>query len=64
MRAVRNSGEHARLGRSGTRPRVPQPRATLPGTLVEFSCVHVFREGAENCARGGRAPYFSEEILP
>ena len=46
------SGEH-------TRPRVwrgvlrtPPLRATLPGTFGMFLCARVFREGAENCARG------------
>jgi len=27
------------------------------GTLGTFQCARVFREGAENCARGGRAPF-------
>jgi hypothetical protein len=31
-------------------------RAALARTLEVFSSARVFREGAENCARGGRAP--------
>jgi hypothetical protein len=32
-------------------------RALWPGTLETFLCARVFREGAENRARGGRAPW-------
>jgi hypothetical protein len=31
-------------------------RVTLTWTLETLLCARVFREGAANCARGGRAP--------
>jgi hypothetical protein len=49
-------GEHARLGRSRRRPRRRRLRVTLTWMLEICRCARVFREGAENCARGGRAP--------
>ena len=51
-----DAGEHARRGRRWPRPR-GQPFARVAGTNAEtFRCARVFRAGAENCARGGRAP--------
>ena len=53
------SGEHARPGRCGTRPRVPRcGRHGLECNHAPFRASRVFREGAENGARGGRAPLF------
>ena len=33
-----------------------QLRVALTGTLETFLCARIFRQGAENRARGGRAP--------
>ena len=55
-------GERARPGRSRTRPRVRRLRPTLTRTLETFLCARVFREGAENRARGGRAPVSISEF--
>ena len=51
------AGEHARPGRGGTRPRVaPSGEADWRAGIGVASGDEVFREGAENSARGGRAP--------
>lgn len=50
------NGESARLGRRGTRPRVPHLAWGSHSLFVESPCFRVRREGAPNGARGGRAP--------
>jgi type II secretory pathway pseudopilin PulG len=51
------SGEHTRPGRGRTRPRVRQfGRTDLLKIVIYSSLYEVFRGGAENSARGGRAP--------
>jgi len=52
-------GEHARLGRCWVRPAPSGLRVRRARTLETFQCARfIFREGAENSARGGRAPFF------
>jgi type II secretory pathway pseudopilin PulG len=50
------TGEHARPGRCRPRLSACIRRAMLSRTLGTLRCPRVFREGAENSARGGRAP--------
>lgn len=61
-------GEHARPGRGWTRPRVQQfGRADSHATPGRFSAhdpAGAGRGGAENCARGGRAPLGDEPSPP
>ena len=50
--------EHARPGRGGIRPRVPSyERRCAEASLELFPTRQDFPRGAENCARGGRAPH-------
>jgi type II secretory pathway pseudopilin PulG len=54
---LQNGGERARLGRCRTRPRVRRSGHTNQRAGGGFCGSHaVFRAGAENSARGGRAP--------
>ncbi len=55
-------GEHARLGRCWVRLAPSGLRVKLARTLEAFRCVRVFREGAENNIRGGRAPISISEF--
>jgi hypothetical protein len=50
-------GEYARPGRCWPRLAASFLRVKLTQTLGSFQCARVFREGAKNCARGGRAPF-------
>jgi prepilin-type N-terminal cleavage/methylation domain-containing protein len=53
----KQEGERARPGRRWPRPRGQQFGRADPSTSSGWFCTHeVFREGAENSARGGRAP--------
>ena len=56
-------GEHARPRAWLAAPSRPAS-ATRTGARAsgKFQARGVFREGAENCARGGRAPHFSSEF--
>jgi hypothetical protein len=56
-------GEHARPGRYWLRLAASTLRAMLSRTLETVRCARVFREGAENNARGRRAPYSISENL-
>ena len=56
-------GEHARPGRGWTRPRVqPLVRDCVSRRVCTIPCAAVFREGAENSAQGGRAPFSISEF--
>ncbi len=55
-------GEHTRLGCGWPRLAAGVLRTTLSRTFDSFRCARVFREGAENSARGGRAPLSFPEI--
>ena len=48
--------EHARPVRRWTRPAASFLRVKPPRTAGGFRCGRIFREGAENSTRGGRAP--------
>ena len=56
-------GDHARPGRGGTRPasRTSRDASKLPAWNF-FERLTIFREGAENGARGGRAPFSISEF--
>jgi len=56
------AGEHARPGRRWSRLATSLLRVKLKRTLETILCARVFREGAENCARGGRAPVSISEF--
>ena len=49
-------GEHVRPRRDWSRRAAGILRVKLKRTLETYWCARVFSEGAENCARGGRAP--------
>jgi hypothetical protein len=52
------AGDHARPGRGWTRPRVQHwVREGVSQRVRTIPCTGVFREGAENSARGGHAPF-------
>ena len=51
--------EHARPGRCWIRPRIQPLVERGPGDVDFAGASDVFREGAENRARGGRAPHFN-----
>jgi hypothetical protein len=50
------------LGVLWVAPRDSDLARELARTLEAFQCARVFREGAENCARGGRAPLSISEF--
>jgi hypothetical protein len=56
------AGEHVRLGRGWPRLGASVLRTTPKQKLESFLCARVFREGAENRARGGRAPILISEF--
>ena len=56
MKAAQKSGENARPGRGGTRPRVPQLRAMLTRTLETFPSARVFREARKTAPGVGAFP--------
>ena len=56
------AGKHARPGRRWPRRAASGLRAMLARTFETIACVRVFREGAENGARGGRAPHAISEF--
>lgn len=55
-------GEHARRGCRWPRLAASLLGAKLTQTLGWFGCARVFREGAENCTRGGCDPHPITEI--
>ena len=56
-------GEHARLGRDGTRLASRASHDVIqPASLELFRTTHDFPRGAENSARGGRVPFSISEF--